>query len=704
MVKQKVLIGISLCSLLVLSGCVSEQTYVGSDKPVSDRSFDNIEAARTRISLGLNYLRRGDTSQAKYNLERARSFAPNSAEVYSALAYYYQSVDELKQAEEYFRLSISKDSNYADAYNNFGAFLCQLNRYEESEELLLKAISRPGYIRVAESYENLALCQLQQNNFVKANRFLDSSISHNSTRISSLTMLAAVSYAMGDNRQAKTQLDRIQRLGRVSATTVLLSYLIADKNGDRETLRNAEQLLLTLYSDTPEARLLLQGKLQDSEFERLRERYKDSLMANIVLPEDDAVKAEVPEAPVANPKLKIVRRKNDSGQTDNVAVAQATPRSQPAKAGAEPAALKNATSDIANSLGGVTQTAVAELANVDVLPDEKVNVDNTYDKQIVDAQQAEQEAAALLVLQEQQREQAEQDAAVLALQEQQRLQAEQDAALLVLQEQQREQAEQDAAVLALQEQQRLQAEQDAAVLALQEQQRLQAEQDAAVLAVQEQQRLQAEQDATAWAVTEKDNLQTEPLQTQTLQTEPDVLAQTEQSDTTADTESMPSVDASISEDLESATAKSQTQMQEDERATVPDSEQAVATEVLDLPNYHIVQSAESLYAISVQHNIRLQRLMDWNKLTPDSVIKTGQKIWLGPVSEEQLNEQPATARVQIVASEPMHIVAEGETMFGISYRYNVRLSSFLSWNNLSENSKLQVGQQVYVIDPESVNQ
>ena len=653
MVKQKVLIGISLCSLLVLSGCVSEQTYVGSDKPVSDRSFDNIEAARTRISLGLNYLRRGDTSQAKYNLERARSFAPNSAEVYSALAYYYQSVDELKQAEEYFRLSISKDSNYADAYNNFGAFLCQLNRYEESEELLLKAISRPGYIRVAESYENLALCQLQQNNFVKANRFLDSSISHNSTRISSLTMLAAVSYAMGDNRQAKTQLDRIQRLGRVSATTVLLSYLIADKNGDRETLRNAEQLLLTLYSDTPEARLLLQGKLQDSEFERLRERYKDSLMANIVLPEDDAVKAEVPEAPVANPKLKIVRRKNDSGQTDNVAVAQATPRSQPAKAGAEPAALKNATSDIANSLGGVTQTAVAELANVDVLPDEKVNVDNTYDKQIVDAQQAEQEAAALLVLQEQQREQAEQDAAVLALQEQQRLQA---------------------------------------------------EQDAAVLAVQEQQRLQAEQDATALAVTEKDNLQTEPLQTQPLQTEPDVLAQTEQSDTTADTESMPSVDASISEDLESATAKSQTQIQEDERATVPDSEQAVATEVLDLPNYHIVQSAESLYAISVQHNIRLQRLMDWNKLTPDSVIKTGQKIWLGPVSEEQLNEQPATARVQIVASEPMHIVAEGETMFGISYRYNVRLSSFLSWNNLSENSKLQVGQQVYVIDPESVNQ
>ena len=86
MLKQKLLIGVSLSAVVALTGCVSERSYVGTDKPVSERTFDNIEAARTRISLGLNYLRRGDTSQAKYNLERARSFAPNSAEVHSALA------------------------------------------------------------------------------------------------------------------------------------------------------------------------------------------------------------------------------------------------------------------------------------------------------------------------------------------------------------------------------------------------------------------------------------------------------------------------------------------------------------------------------------------------------------------------------------------------------------------------------------------
>ena len=618
--KQKVIFGISLCSVLVLTGCVSEQTYVGSDKPVSDRTFDNIEAARTRISLGLNYLRRGDTSQAKYNLERARSFAPNSAEVHSALAYYYQSVGENKQAEEYFRQAIQKDSNYADAYNNYGAFLCQLHRYDEAEQLLLKAISRPGYIRVAESYENLALCQLQQNNFSKAMSYLEQSLSHNTTRITSLTLAAGLTYAMGNMQQAKLQLDRIQRLGRVSARTVLLSYLIAEKNGDRETMRNAEQLLLTLYTETPETRLLLQGKLQESEFELLRERYKNSLMANIVLPDDDASQTDKPVAPVANPKLKVVKRKTASADsTEGMAAdgdAAATPAAAP---------LQQVTADIANSLSGAGTAVVTTSTNAATLPTETVNADNGYDRS------ASQSAEAV----EQQRLKAEQEATALA--EQQKLKAEQEVAALALAEQQRLKAEQEAAVLAQAEQQRLEAEQEAAVLAQAEQQKLEAEQEAAALA--QRQQISAEQTA----------------------------------------------EATVQEVAEAGVD-----------TTISDSEQ--------LPAFHLVQASESLYAISVQHNIRLQRLMEWNQLAPDSVIKTGQKIWLGPVSEAVLQEPAQPERQQVTATEPFHTVAEGETMFGISFRYNVRLSSFMSWNNLTEQSTLKVGQQVYITDPASVAQ
>ncbi|WP_240222909.1 type IV pilus biogenesis/stability protein PilW [Rheinheimera hassiensis] len=573
MLKQKFFIGVALSSVLALTGCVSEQSYVGSDKPVSDRSFDNIEAARTRISLGLNYLRRGDTSQAKYNLERARSFAPNSAEVHSALAYYYQSVGEEKQAEEYFRLAIQKDANYADAYNNYGAFLCQLHRYDEAEQLLLKAISRPGYIRVAESYENLALCQLQQNNFSKAKSYLESSVSHNTTRITSLTMQAGLSYAMGDNRAAKNQLDRISRLGRVSARTVLLSYLIAEKNGDRDTMQSAEQLLLTLYTDTPETRLLLQGRLIDSEFEQLRERYKDSLMANIVLPDDNA-RQQVPAQPVDNPKLRIVKRKTAEADTQSVAVAAQKPvkKATPVPSAAVPApapaqTMNNSTSAIAGSL---TQNSAA-LTTAAPLP-----VSLPQETVPAPAQAVATETAA-------------------------------------------------------------------------------------------------EPAATATSAVAEPSQAAQPEQATTVvqETQPELTAQAE---------------------------------------TAPATTAATASQEISQSSsapFHIVKEAESLYAISVQHNILLQRLMQWNQLTPASVIKAGQKIWLAEVSNEQLlAAQPASrpAIAQQDISSPYHQVATGETMFAISYRYNIRLDRFLSWNNLTEQSRLKVGQQVYIVDPDSIEQ
>lgn len=575
MLKQNIFIGVALSSVLALTGCVSEQSYVGSDKPVSDRTFDNLEAARTRISLGLNYLRRGDTSQAKYNLERARSFAPNSAEVYSALAYYYQSVGEDKQAEDYFRQAIQKDANYADAYNNYGAFLCQLHRYDEAEQLLLKAISRPGYIRVAESYENLALCQLQQNNFSKAKSYLESSVSHNTTRISSLTLQAGLSYAMGDNSAAKSQLERISRLGRVSARTVLLSYLIAEKNDERDTMRNAEQLLLTFYTDTPETRLLLQGRLNDSEFEQLRERYKDSLMANIVLP-DDSARQQVPAKPVDNPKLKIVKRKTADTDTQAVVVAQKTVKTatptpsvvMPVTTPVSPQSLNNSPSAIAGSLtqNNAVQTTAATLPVT--LPQET----EPLQVQVVTATAPEPVITVVSAGPE-----------------------------------------------------------------------------------QPEQKTQLEQ-------LEQDNLSEQAVT---------VIAETQAVTTTS--------------------SLSELALQK--------------TSATDSAPFHIVKEAESLYAISVQYNILLERLMQWNQLTPASVIKAGQKIWLAEVSSEQLQSAQPASRVSVPQQDitlPYHEVAAGETMFAISYRYNIRLDRFLSWNNLTEQSRLKVGQRVYIVDPASI--
>lgn len=310
---QKRTVVTALTALFILSACVTENTYTANERQVSQRNVDNTEAAKTRISLGLNYLNRGDSTQALYNLERAKTMAPNLPEVYNALAYYYQSVGEHAQAETSYKQAIAKDSNNADAYNNYGAFLCQIGKYQEAEKLLLTAVAKPGYIRVAESYENLALCQLEQNGFDAAKGYFQTSITHNSNRVSALINSGSLNYAMGHLADAKMDLQRIQRVGRVSARSTLLSYLVADKQGDAPTMRHAEQLLLTLYIDTNEAKLLLQQRLAESEFEQLRERYKHTMLTSMPVASHAQTASSV--QPAANPQLRI-RRKTATENTE----------------------------------------------------------------------------------------------------------------------------------------------------------------------------------------------------------------------------------------------------------------------------------------------------------------------------------------------------------------------------------------------------
>ncbi|OCW96835.1 type IV pilus biogenesis/stability protein PilW [Alishewanella sp. HH-ZS] len=567
---QKLPVVTALTALFILSGCVSENTIVANDRQVTQRNVDNTEAAKTRISLGLNYLRRGDSTQALFNLERARAMAPNLPEVYNALAFYYQTVGEHAQAENAYKQAIARDANNADAYNNYGAFLCQIGKYDEAERLLLAAIAKPGYIRVAESYENLALCQLEQDRFERAKGYLASSLSHNGTRISALINSASVHYAMGSLAEAKTDLQRIQRLGRVSARSTLLNYLVSEKQGDLSTMKHAEQLLLTLYIDTNEARLLLQQRLLESEFEQLRERYKQHLLADF-MPQNPATASRNTTQPVANPQLRIRRKTAEPDALTATAAASPPPATPVAASTVRPT---HSTSAIAGSL----------------------------------------------------------------------------------QNQQHQQSQQ--------------------VQALAPSTGLPAERQLTPAVTSEPQRSAAEPVVAATT--------TEP---QTNAAEPVVTAVNAAETTTANQT------ASDSRELPA-------RMPASRQLSYADTSAEAAQQV----PVHLVTAGESLHSISLQYNILLPRLLEWNHLTEQSRLRVGQKIYLGP---NDAPPEPAAPPVRLAAAQPVdnyfHQVAEGDTMFAISYRYNIRLERFMAWNNLTEESRLSIGQRLYIVDPATIN-
>lgn len=333
-----------------LGGCVSQSTVVEDDR-VAMREANNVEAARTRMVLGLNYLERGDNVQALFNLEKAKSLDPKSPEVYNALAYYYQRVGEFSDAEDAYRDALSADSDNADTYNNYGSLLCQRGKYEQAEKLLLAAVKRPGYIRVSESYENLALCKLAQDDFDAYRSYLQLAIQHGSNRAPAVYRMAELEYAVGDLNMARRLSDRLQNLGQVAVESSLLRYLIAYQMGDDNTMREMENFILTVYQKTPQAAMVLQRDFKQSSPEILKQRYKKILIGSS--------KPSIVEAASASaaPKLKIVKRKSPNAATSSSIAA--TPLNQPEPL---PTAEANDTAQI-NELSQANELSSNELSS-----------------------------------------------------------------------------------------------------------------------------------------------------------------------------------------------------------------------------------------------------------------------------------------------------------------------------------------------------
>lgn len=256
---KKSVAAIVLCSLL--SACVTEPRdpdFAGAD------AINKDAAAKNRVSLGLTYLSNGNFSQAKANLDKALNFAPESADAHFAMAYYYQQVDELALTEEYYLKALKLAPENPNIINSYGAFLCEQGRYEKAKSYFLKAVSSKSYISTAETYENLAICAVDQGKTDEAVGFFESALNHQPTRGKSLFFLAQLQKEQGNYGEAKKTLWKYDRVSRVSPESLWLSYEIAQGLGDTKAALGYGELMKSMFPEHPNTALFKKqmGKFQ----------------------------------------------------------------------------------------------------------------------------------------------------------------------------------------------------------------------------------------------------------------------------------------------------------------------------------------------------------------------------------------------------------------------------------------------------------
>ncbi len=240
-----------LALVIIITGCVS-QTQPGG---FAGDEFDQEKAAKTRISLGLTYLKNGNYSQAKANLDQALQFAPRLADTHYSLGYYYQLVGETERADESYSNALKLAPRNADIANSYGAFLCQQQRYEDATEFFQKALNNRQYSNAAETYENMALCAQEQGQRDQAISHLESALNHQPSRAKSLFLLTELYIEAEDWEKAKASLRKYERVARVSAESLWLQVKVAQGQKDFATAKGYGDMLLSMYPQSAQARL-----------------------------------------------------------------------------------------------------------------------------------------------------------------------------------------------------------------------------------------------------------------------------------------------------------------------------------------------------------------------------------------------------------------------------------------------------------------
>lgn len=237
--------------LIFLTGCASSG--------VSDEQARAV--ARIHTELAASYFERGQHSVALQELGVALQADDSYAPAYNVRGLVRMTLREDKQADADFLRSLKLEPGNSSAHNNYGWFLCQRGRPNESLAHFRAALGDPLYGTPDLANANAGICSLKTGDRVGAEAYLQRALILHPDMPEALAGLAAVSYEGGDFAQAKSWLLRLLKSGRdLDAEQLWLAVRIERQLGDRNAAASFALQLRKRFPDSRETQLLQTGE------------------------------------------------------------------------------------------------------------------------------------------------------------------------------------------------------------------------------------------------------------------------------------------------------------------------------------------------------------------------------------------------------------------------------------------------------------
>lgn len=242
--------------LALLVGCVTVNSTGGTIQkaPAPPRAEPDLrEAARLNTDLGVTYARDGNYDVALDKFSRALSQDAGYAPAHAGIAFIYAQRRDNDKAVAHYERALQLQSDDPMTRNNYGAFLCSIQRYKEAEKLMLQAATASNYREPERAYANLGACAQRIPDLDKAEGYYREALQRRPELPDALQQMASILLERKDFARARVFLQRYEKVGDATAATLWMGAKIEYGLGDQAAATAYQRRLRVEFPDSEES-------------------------------------------------------------------------------------------------------------------------------------------------------------------------------------------------------------------------------------------------------------------------------------------------------------------------------------------------------------------------------------------------------------------------------------------------------------------
>lgn len=230
-----------------------------SDTGVVGEMRDARTRAKAHTDLAGAYYELGNLGVALEEGRIALQADPNYYQAYNVLGLVNLELKDTAAAEANFRRGLQLAPQDPDLNHNYGWFLCQTGREEQSLQWFLIAVRNPLYPTPAKSFAAAGRCLVKRNP-TEAATYFDRALRLDPNAFQAMLPYAELLYRRGQLQEAKSLVARFNRLVPDGTPESLwLGVRIERKLGDRLAEASLATQLRRRYAGSPEYQSLQRG-------------------------------------------------------------------------------------------------------------------------------------------------------------------------------------------------------------------------------------------------------------------------------------------------------------------------------------------------------------------------------------------------------------------------------------------------------------